>query len=146
MVIQRWKIFVSPFSWLIAFVNCSKMQKNWNQPLRFETRRVKNCAEKKINPKQLKHLPVKTYHHRKDCARMRSIPYFDTRHDDACVIIIHFLLFPYALLLHGKRVARQRKNRAHTHNGTKVWVEEQTRKREKKVSWVNGWFKNLLSK
>lgn len=51
--------------------------------------------------KQLKHLPVKTYHHRIDCARMRSIPYFDTRRDDACVIIIHFLLFPYALLLYG---------------------------------------------
>lgn len=88
--------------------------------------------------KQLKHLPVKTYHHRIDCARMRSIPYFDTRRDDACVIIIHFLLFPYALLLYGNvnRVERVGNRTGQPANCDAMGEKKGTRK--KNCAQVNG--------
>lgn len=85
--------------------------------------------------KQLKHLPVKTYHHRIDCARMRSIPYFDTRRDDACVIIIHFLLFPYALLLYGNVNRVERKELATEPGNQQIAMQWAKKKeREKRIA------------
>lgn len=55
-------------------------------------------GEKKNEMKNKIDLPVETYHHQRHCVRMQLIPYSDMRRDDANVIIIHFLLFLYALL------------------------------------------------